>query len=265
MYPETLNKSNVGLFKGKKRSIDKTDGENATLESPAGTDDPHALSHHIFPLFKGLKENEINIINRRVVKKQFDPRQYVYFPGEGHNHIYFIASGNVEMGILDKNGRELIVDVLGRGEIFGASIGAGISTGYARTLSDTVLFTMDKVEFDEILQKYPRVAYKLLKLLTFKMNLMQQKIESLVFRGVRSRICYQLLRLYKKSGNDKTGYIGIQLTHQDLANMVGSSRETTSLHLSQLRRDGIIAYNRRQFRIVSVPQLRRQMNCDGVS
>jgi CRP/FNR family transcriptional regulator len=213
-----------------------------------------------FPVFKVLKENELEKFNQHAIIRKYHKKEFIYLPFEDGEYIYFIKKGNIEIGFLDDDGNELTLDILGEGEIFGQSVGFGLSKGYARALDDIVLCMMNKSDFEYFLQKYPQLTYNLVKLLALKIKVIENKLQNLVFKDVKTRICRQLLRLYKKSGDEKSGRIRIPLTHQNVAKLVGSTRETASVHLAELKRDGIISYQRQRIFINSLSALLNQLN-----
>ncbi|NIV04315.1 helix-turn-helix domain-containing protein [Candidatus Saccharibacteria bacterium] len=107
------------------------------------------------------------------------------------------------------------------------------------------------------MEKYPRFSGKILRSMSDRISTLEMKLQNLVFSDVRTRICKLLLSLYEKAGDQRSGQIKISLTHQDIANLVASSRETASLHLSNLKKDGTIAYERKRIRILSLRNLQR--------
>ncbi len=174
--------------------------------------------------------------------------------------IYFIKKGNVEIGYLEEDGRELTLDILGSGEIFGSLLGMGFSDGYARALDEVEVCELNRSDFDNFLQKHTQLTYKLLELLALKIGVLKSRLEILVFKDIKTRICRQLLALYKKSGDEINGKIRIPLTHVDMARLVGSTRETVTHFLSELKKEGIITYKRQNISILSLNELYKRVN-----
>lgn len=235
----------------KRRRLEKKFNEIPVLDK---------LNYLQFPVLKVLKENELDILNRHALVQKFGKKSFIYLPFENRHYVYFVKKGNIEIGYLDDDGKELTLDILGPGEIFGSSFGTEISNDYARALDDTMVCVIRKDIFEEFLHKYPQLTLKLLNLLSLRINTLENKMQNLVFKDVKTRICNQLIRLYKKSGDERSGRIRIPLTHQDVAKLVGSTRETASVCLAELRKDGIISYRRQRIFILSLNQLLRQMN-----
>lgn len=215
------------------------------------------LSQFHFPFLQGIKKSEIKDISSRIVFQKYAKKAYVYLPYNNAEKIYFIKHGNVEVGYLDESGRELSIDILGPGEIFGSFMGQHFSGGFARTVDKAILAILNKDDFEEFLERYPRFAFKIFKLMTQRITTLEIKLQNLVFSDVKTRICKLLYSLYEKAGDKKSGQIKISLTHQDIANLVASSRETASLHLSELKKRGTIAYQRKRIRILSLNDLQR--------
>jgi CRP/FNR family transcriptional regulator len=263
MYPQAdgIQKKTGDLVDNfKSRRLSQNRMKRTKNDQIAGIDSLHKINYFQFPVFKSLKEEELAIFNQRTVLKRYRKKEFVYLPFEEKQNIYFIKKGNVEIGYLDDDGKELTLDILGEGDIFGQFLGFGFSKGYARALDEAIICYIRKNEFEYFLQKYPRLTYKLLKLLTLKINSIENKLQDLVFKDVKTRICQQLLRLYQKSGNQKNGKIRIPLTHQDVAKLVGSTRETASVCLAELKKDGIISYQRRRIFIHSLNELLKQVD-----
>ena len=120
---------------------------------------------------------------------------------------------------------------------------------------DKKLADAAKSEFDQLLERFPRFSNRIIRLMNTRIQALEKKMRGLVFNDVRTRICSLLHTLYLKAGDKNSGQIKVPLTHQDIANLVASSRETASLHLSELKKLGIITYERKQIRILSIETL----------
>lgn len=222
-----------------------------------------------FPFLNGIKDEVLRMIFSMMVQQKYARKEYVYLPYNTTEKVYFIIHGNIEIGYLDETGRELSIDILGPGEVFGSLMGRGFGTGtnggfreggsggFARSVDRCTLAVLNKNDFEEMLEKYPRFAYRILKLMSRRISTLEGKLQNLVFSDVKTRICKLLYSLYEKAGDRRNGQIKIPLTHQDIANLVASSRETASLHLSELKKSGTIDYERKWIRILSMSELQK--------
>ncbi len=215
-----------------------------------------------FPFLREIKRSDLSVFCERLVYKKYRKKEYVYFPYEPDDRVYFVMHGNVEIGYLDESGRELSIDILNSGEIFGAFLRRDSMNGsFARTVDKAVIAFLNRDDFEDFLGKYPHFATEILSTMSTRIEVLERKLRNLVFSDVKTRICKLLYALFDKAGDKTTGLIKIQLTHQDIANLVASSRETASLHLSELKKSGVIAYERKRIRILSLPDLLRIISC----
>lgn len=207
-------------------------------------------------LFKGAKTEEMKVLDDITIMKNYKKREYIYFSKEDIDRVYIIKSGNVEIGYLDESGKEFSIDILGMGEIFGTVLGQGHTGGYARAIHKALVCHMSRLDFEEFLQKFPEMSLRVLKFLGLKINVLENKLQNLVFKDIKTRICDLLLSLFEKSGDEERMIIKVPLTHRDIANLVGCTRETASLNLSELKKEGIISYENRQIKILMPAKLK---------
>ncbi|GAB4333200.1 MAG: Crp/Fnr family transcriptional regulator [Calditrichia bacterium] len=212
------------------------------------------------PLFKDTKKFNMAALDEMTVMKNYKKKEYIYFSAEDTDRVYLIKEGHIEIGYLDDSGKEFAVDILGPGEICGTIPGVGNQGGYARALSKALVCVINRNEFEMFLQKYPDVSFRVLKLFGFKINVLENKLQNLVFKDIKTRICDLLYSLYQKSGDKERQIIKVPLTHRDIANLVGCTRETASLNLSELKKEGIIDYDRRRIKILAMDRLKKHIS-----
>ncbi len=211
-------------------------------------------------LFKGAKSQEMKYLNDITVMKNYKKKEYIYFSEQDVDRVYIIKRGNVEIGYLDESGKEFSLDIIGMGEIFGTVLGRGSEGGYARAIDKALICHMSRTDFEEFLQKFPDISMRVLKLLGFRINVLENKLQNLVFKDIKTRICDLLSSLFVKSGNREKGTINVPLTHKDIANLVGCTRETASLNLSELKKEGVISYEKKKIKIESPEKLKRYIS-----
>ena len=209
-----------------------------------------------FELFQRLPESEIKEIDRRSLMKSYEPKSYIYFSLEDPDKVYLIKDGHVEVGYIDQEGKEFILDVLGPGDFFGAFTTAVELEGFARAVTQTFVCVLNTVDFADILIKNPDIAMEVLKRQSALVRSLQSKIKELVFHDVQYRVRSLLYGLFKKFADPKTSKFQIPLTHQDIASMVGCARETASAVLSDLKKSGIIDYSKKYITVISPERLK---------
>ncbi|MCK5453937.1 MAG: Crp/Fnr family transcriptional regulator [Calditrichia bacterium] len=213
-------------------------------------------------IFKGAKSEEMKVLDEITVMKNYTKKEYIYFSKADIDRIYIIKQGNVEIGYLDESGKEFAIDIVGMGEIFGTILGQEGAGGYARVVDRALICHMSRIDFEEYLERFPGMSLRVLKFLGFKINILENKLQNLVFKDIRTRICELLSSLYEKSGDVENKLIKISLTHRDIANLVGCTRETASLNLSELKKEGIITYHKKRIKILSESRLKK---CRSIS
>jgi CRP/FNR family transcriptional regulator len=207
-------------------------------------------------IFKGAKTEEMKVLDDITVMKNYKKKEYVYFSKADIDRIYIVKQGNVEIGYLDESGKEFAIDLVGMGEIFGTISGQEGAGGFARAVDRALICHMSRIDFEEYLERFPGMSLRVLKFLGFKINILENKLQDLVFKDIRTRICELLTTLYEKSGDSEQKLIKIPLTHRDIANLVGCTRETASLNLSELKKEGTITYHKRRIKILSESRLK---------
>lgn len=205
-----------------------------------------------------LTPEEHEELGRYITSVEYLAGETVYFPGDPSETLYTLHHGRVRLAYLDESGRRFTLAIMSAGELFGESTLAGEEKRrwIAETLEDTVLCIVHKDEFLRIAQRNPKLALKISKLLGERLIEIENKLEDLLFKGVNARLARTLLHLVQQYGeSDADGVrIRLKLTHEELAHLIGSTRETTSLALGDLERQGLL---RKQRGIIIVKDVER--------
>lgn len=150
-----------------------------------------------------------------------------------------------------ENGEEQTLDIIRKGDVFGEIVLSGILTGeteYARVVSEEVIICSFKLQdFEKVLTDFPQISMKYAKTMGEKMRHFEFRYTDLIFKDVKTRLHDFIKKLAIEEGL-KTGE-GYEfknyLTHQDVASLVGASRQTVSTLLKELEHEGKIRYNRK--------------------
>lgn len=198
-----------------------------------------------FPLFRHLDEREITKILEISISREWKKGSHIFFQDEPLENVYFIFAGKIKIYKNDFNGKEQIVNILKRGEMF-PHIGFFRRGGYpanAEALSDSTLVVVPIAQFEQVLIDYPDLSIKVFKVLGEKIVDLQERLEEQVLNNTHEQIKRLLVRLGKKHGQFlKDGSIMLkgEFTNKDLANMIGTTRETVSRTLTRLKKEGKI-------------------------
>lgn len=186
--------------------------------------------------------------------------QFIYFPGEPASHIYMIVNGRVRIGHYQDSGKEVITAILTTGEIFGELAVAGEDTrkDFAQAMEPTTICPLSLDELKALMKDNRELSFKLLKLVGLRLMKLERKLEMLVFKDARTRVIEFLKDAASWKGK-KVGYetmIPTRLTHQDIAALTGTSRQTVTTILNELKEKNLINFDRKKILIRDLENLK---------
>ena len=206
------------------------------------------------PLFEVLKDDDLEAIAKVTITRAYDKDQVIILAEEEGDALFIIASGQVKVSIVSEDGREVILSLLGEGAVFGE---LSLLDGKPRSANvvatrDTQLYMVRRPDFLQLVYKVPQIAIGLLAELAARLRKTDRKIEGLALLDVTSRISETLLQLAEEQGAQTELGVTIESrpTHQQLANMSGTTRETVSRVLKRLEGQGYISTEGRSITIL---------------
>lgn len=175
-------------------------------------------------------------------------------PGHEREVVYMLKEGRVRIYRLSADGKEFTSALLGPGNIFGQAgeFLLGVGDSYAEALEDCVLCLLTRADLERLLEQYPRLARRMVQVLSERLREAEELMGYLALADLRSRLLYLLVKLAQEFGEPaEPGWVRIDadLTHQDLARMVGATREAVSAHLGSLSREGLVQTGRKQLTV----------------
>lgn len=174
--------------------------------------------------------------------------EYVYFPNDKSDKIYFITEGRVKIGTYSDGGKEITKVILGKGEVFGelALTGEERRRDFAAVMEDTDVCTVTTEQMKALFRDYNSLQSFFLKLMGSRVIEMENRLESLVFKDSRTRVIEFLADLGRKKGQPVGAETLVKrfMTHQDIANLTATSRQTVTTVLNDLRDRNLINFNR---------------------
>lgn len=213
-----------------------------------------------FPLLSKLNETDRTRLAEMMEEVTLPRYTFIYSPGEPSNKIYFLVKGALKIATHNKDGKEVIKRLIHPEAIFGerALVGEETRNESAQSLKDSVTFYTVKVaDFQLLLATNPGMSVDLLHLFGSRLMAAEDKLESLIFKDARSRIIDFLHEVVTNRGH-RVGYemlLKHSLTHQDIANITCTSRQTVTLVLNELRKDNLIYFNRGRILVRDLQQL----------
>jgi CRP/FNR family transcriptional regulator len=167
------------------------------------------------------------------------PKHHVIFsPGMPADSIYFIEKGRIRVTRLSGEGKAVILALLGPGDLIGeAAWDVGDHDSYAATLEESKVYHISREAFHSFIRENPEFGLRLIQILGIRLKQAHSRIEDLVFRQVPSRVARLLISLAESHGKVTPNGIRVEfpLTHQEIADLVGSSRVTVTQILNKFR------------------------------
>jgi CRP-like cAMP-binding protein len=196
------------------------------------------------PLFQDLSHETTHRLVQCIEMREVRRRQVIYLPGDPGQAVFFVNGGRVKISKVTRDGKELTLAYRGPGEIFGelVMIDGGPREEMAEAMENALITELERGEFERLVQKEGMIGYRLSKVIAQRRREVENKIEQLIFKDVNAKLAELLLRLANEYGiEDSRGtLVSLKITHQEMANLIGSTRETVSLTLSQFKRKGLI-------------------------
>lgn len=203
-----------------------------------------------YELFEGVEQKELDQLGKGSQPSVVTKRNYIFTPDEPSHAVYLLKKGRVRISRLSDTGKQFTLVILEPGAIFGESaiFGDEPRKYYAEALDDAYICAINKHEFEKIISRNPMVSLRLAQIVEQRLEEAQEQIENLVFYDVQTRLARLLLKLADLHGERiPSGVrIGIRLTHEDMASLIGSTRETTSKILNEFKAAGHITVEKRQ-------------------
>ena len=186
--------------------------------------------------------------------------QFIYFPEEAAQDIFMIVNGRVKIGNYLEDGKEVVTAILSTGEIFGelALAGEDKRKDFAQAMdANTTICPIRISELKELMKDNKELSFSLLKLVGLRLMKVERKLELLVFRDARTRIVEFLKDAASWKGK-KVGFetmIPTRLTHKDIAALTGTSRQTVTTILNELKDKNLINFDRKKILIRDLEKL----------
>jgi len=215
------------------------------------------------PLFSSLNKIELEAIDRVSITKIFPKEKIILLEDEDGDTLFIIKNGKVKVTTFSESGKEVIFSILNAGDFFGemSLLDGKPRSATVVSMEDAQIQLIRRAEFYRLLEDHPRIALRLLEELASRLRKADERIESLSILDVTGRIAGILLQLAEDRGitNNNEVLIKSRPTHQELANMVGTTRETVTRVLKQLEDKNYIMMAGKDVTIFNVEQFKREL------
>ena len=217
------------------------------------------------PLFEQLSPEQNDRLEHRERSRVFQRGSVIYLPSDQSDSVLLLTSGRVRLYHLTADGKQALLALIDPGEIFGelALLEGGHREEFAEAMETTQVVAIPKDAVQQLMEEQSHVSLSVTRLLGLRQKKVERRFKSLLFHSNRERLVYLLVELLEKYGQPEADgiRITIRLSHQDLANIIGSTRETVTVLLGELSLDGSLVIKKRK---IYVPNPQRLANSIGV-
>ncbi len=202
-------------------------------------------------IFQDLSPDDLKEMDRTTTMSTCEPGRVFYAPEDTGEVLFLLKKGRIQLYRLSPDGKKLIVAILKEGSIFGemSFVGQGMHNTFAESIDDCTLCVMSRQDIENLIQEKPQVGIRFMEAMAVRLQKTEAKLEELAFKGIPARLSSLLLSL---SAEENGASIVDGYTHQDLAEMLGTYRETTTQILNNFKGAGWIEIGRK--RIVLLDQ-----------
>lgn len=218
-----------------------------------------------FPIFKDLSEEEMSQIVNIAEKHVYRPGTHIFMQDDSLTNVYFIQKGTIKIYRTDIHGKEQIVNILVDGQMFPHQgfFRNGNYPAHAQVLKEAHLIFIPIRSFELVLANNPQMCIKIFHILGDKIVDLQNRLEEQILHNTYEQIIALLLRLAKNYGVEKGKDLYVvkhNFTNRDLANMIGSSRETVNRTLNQLKKNNLISIDAEGNFIINIENLKKELH-----
>ena len=190
-------------------------------------------------LFKGLAKGKLHSIESLFAMKEYYKREVIFEPGD-KDKVFLVKTGQVELYQLTPTGKKTIIERLRPGSLFGDLGSEDSSEVFVEATVDSYVCSLKKGNFFTLIAQYPDLSEKLMKQLFNRLLSVEKRMSSVAADSAFQRLVKLLLSLGKQKSEDSME-ISEKFTHEELAQMLGISRQTVTTLINQLEKKGLIS------------------------
>jgi CRP/FNR family transcriptional regulator len=212
------------------------------------------------PLFACLSETDRKELAKHAVEVPIQKGQFIFREGDSADWFHIVQQGNVKCVKSNPEGREVTLKVLMPGDLFcceASSFSGASHPGCAQSMGEGTVIKIHRKAMLDVIQRNPEAAVSIINYLSQRLRESQANAKGFALDRAEQRVAALLVNLAERSGiqEDNGIRISVRLTHQDLADMAGLTKETTSRILSRFKKDQLIAGHGKQLFILNLPHL----------
>lgn len=205
------------------------------------------------PVFAALNDAELDALAPLVVERRLRRNTVIFHENDPAAAFYMVKTGKVKIYKVSRDGREQVLSILGEGQIFGdvPTFDGGPYPATAATMEDCEIYLIRREDLLAVVRRHPDIAIQIIAVLGQRLRQALELVRDLSFKQVPHRLAGLLLKLAEQYGEEKEAgvLIGIKLSRQELADIVGTSRETVTRELKKMEQSGLVGLEGRQITI----------------
>lgn len=214
-------------------------------------------------LFASLSDDDVRLLMAAAKRRTFRAGEAIFHRDDPGQVLYVIKEGKVKICLISPDGQEISLVVFGKGECFGelALLDGLPRSADAIALEKVECYTLQRSDFHNAIMKNPKIAIQVLEVLSKRLRSTDQQVEDLIFLDVYGRVAKKLLELAESHGTkvDDGTRIEVRLTQQELASMVGASRESVNKVLGYFTDKKFISADKQRITLHRVEDLKRRI------
>jgi len=192
------------------------------------------------PLFSGISDADLEQLASLLIERRFPKNKTIVEEGLGGDYMYVLREGQVKVTKLSSDGREKILELLEAGDFFGemSLLDSAPRSATVKTMREARVLALSRNDFLSLLRRSPDLAMAVIQELTRRLRQVDEQASSLSFQRVKERTQGVLVRLAREESEHPDRRVTPPLTHQQIADMIGTSRETVTRVVKGLKQDG---------------------------
>ncbi|NIR50905.1 Crp/Fnr family transcriptional regulator [candidate division KSB1 bacterium] len=201
-----------------------------------------------FNIFDNFSESDLESFTKYLRAEEFDKGETILIPHDSERHVYFLMKGKVKVFHIDEDGREIILVILREGEIFGLlAVIEEYSNPLVVALEECLVGYMHESDFQNLMEEKPELCFTIYKYIGKRLITIENRLDELLFQDIPTRLARLLLRLSREYPRERDCgvQIDLRLTQQEIADLIGASREATSAALNPFKRNGWLELHQR--------------------
>ncbi len=210
--------------------------------------------------FSQIDDDDAEKIGNLIIERKYKKNKIVFLEGEPAEAVFFVKKGKVKISKNTSDGKEHIIHIMTDGDVFAEACLFGISPypANAEAIEDSEVYMIKNSDLEKMLESSPKTAIQIIKVMSKRLNLVSSQVENLALRDAFGKTASLIIQLIKDEGKaaEDGVVLKINISRQDMGNMVGLTRETLTRALTRLKNDRAIEIDRDEIKVIDLEKLK---------